>query len=76
MPVTYMTGAEHAAACNGDPVIEESGHEWTATCMHAYDAARCPWEVTGCESRAEAGAAFFGCDPRHHPGDHFYVNED
>lgn len=26
----------------------------------------CPvgWEVTGCESRAEAGAAFYGHDPR------------
>lgn len=50
----------HADRCPGIPVItEDSLGQFEAVCsIDRPDL--CGWEVTGCESRAEAGAAFYG----------------
>lgn len=56
----FTNGIDHAEQCGGVPVIVESHSEWSATCWHATDAKQCGWEVTGCESRAEAGVFFYG----------------
>ncbi len=50
----------HADDCLGGPLFTEDsvGHHG-AECS-----AGCGWAVTGCETRAEAGAAFYGHNPR------------
>lgn len=49
---------EHAETCNGLPKFaEDSTGQWTAECSMG------DWEVSGCESRAEAGACFYGHRP-------------
>jgi hypothetical protein len=54
---TLPNGIEHAERCPGDPYIveERAGGQWSASCTH-----QCGWEVSGCVSRADAGAHFFG----------------
>ena len=59
---------EHADQYIGWPVFEQDGTGlWAAFCSALpFLANPCPtgWEVTGCESRAEAGATFYGHNPR------------
>jgi hypothetical protein len=58
----------HAENCFGFPMFQiDSAGQWSASCSQvAFLHNRCPssWEVSGCESRAEAGATFYGHDPR------------
>jgi hypothetical protein len=50
--------AEHAETCNGIPLFSLDGAgQWAAHCSYA------DWEVSGCETRAEAGACFYGYRP-------------
>lgn len=45
----------HADRCNGLPIFEEDGAgQFTARCAQG------DYEVTGCETRREAGARFYG----------------
>lgn len=54
----------HAERCPGVPVLTQDGvGQWIAECS-VYHPELCGWEVSGCESRAEAGATFYGHDPR------------
>jgi hypothetical protein len=54
----------HADRCEGVPVIAEDRlGQFEAVCS-IQRPEFCDWEVSGCESRAEAGAAFYGHDPR------------
>lgn len=67
MSALIPAAVAHAERCPGIPVIEESSPgRWDAHCsMQQFLSNRCPgWEVSECESRAEAGAAFYGHDPR------------
>lgn len=67
--MSFVDGADHAARCVGLPVFEQDGiGHWSAECTaRTYEPqgdfrvrVPCGWEVTGCESRAEAGARFYG----------------
>ncbi len=67
--MSYSDGIQHAEQCGRDPRFgtDSAGH-WNAECMGGHmeggTVVPCGWEITGCESRAEAGAAFYGHDPR------------
>lgn len=47
----------HADRCNGLPIFEQDGlGQYTASCAQG------DFEVTGCKTRREAGARFYGCE--------------
>lgn len=49
---------KHAETCNGVPIFSQDGlDQWAAEC--SLD----DWGVSGCESKAEAGAYFYGLRP-------------
>lgn len=59
---------EHADRCQGVPILtEDSLGQWSAECNGRIVEAGmkwCDWGVSGCESRAEASATFYGHNPR------------
>lgn len=59
MSALNPAAVEHAERCPGDPHTTQGGDgTWFAVCSHQ------DWTAVGCESRAEAGAVFYGHNPR------------
>jgi hypothetical protein len=54
--ITDLPTEHHADECDGLPIFhQDSGGQWTAFCDQDDN-----FEITGCETRREAGARFYG----------------